>query len=657
MQEMTGATRSSPSRSDPRNGPRAGSTGSRLARDLRAGLIRGLGFGVAYAVGEALVAYVPVAIQMHLQVPLDTFLKATAFNLAFGALLGLLSSPLLSLKRGRLAHALACTALLAGVTSLTGGEFKTAWLLNALIVAGALAIFALGLAMGRLPRLARLRLPGAVLLIAGAFAVPLLLTPPAPALPEIRSAPPEGAPNLLVIVIDTVRADRLELHGYGRETVPALARFAREGAVFERAISPATFTLPAHASMFTGLYPSAHGAHHEGNHLSASNTTLAEILYERGWITVGFNANPFITASNGMAQGFERLDPSWLMMTAPPRFLGYRIAARLGWIFPDHGAAEVTEGWTEWVAKTWDGERPFFAFLNYIESHFPYNVLPPEERDRFVPEGTDEDAMRRSSDAAIGAQLFGDPVSGENRTLVLDLYDAGIRYDDAMVARAIDALRQRDALDRTVVIVVSDHGELFGELGLYGHLVSMSEVLLHVPLVIRYPPRVPAGQRIQTPVSTTALFSTALDLLGVPPPENAQAASLAPLLEGDALTAAAPLLSEQHKFKGMLPGTYKEQGPFDRLGVRYRAFEEEGWKLVEDSEGNRWLFRPEEDPEETKDLAGAHPDRVARLASTRETVTRGLGLGALDADKLGPGGHIELDPAARERLKALGYVQ
>jgi arylsulfatase A-like enzyme len=654
---MTGAPRSSSSPSDPPEGPPGSSTGSRLARDLRAGLIRGLGFGVAYAVGEALVAYVPVAIQMHLQVPLDAFLKATAFNLAFAALLGVLCSPLLSRKRGRLAHALACTALLALFTWLTGGAFETAWLLDTLIVLATLAIFALGLAMGRLPRLALLRLPVAVLLIAGAFAVPALLTPPAPALPEVRSAPPEGAPNLLIIVIDTVRADHLNLHGYGRETVPALARFAREGVLFERAISPATFTLPAHASMFTGLYPSAHGAHHEGNHLAASNTTLAEILYERGWNTVGFNANPFITASNGMAQGFERLDPSWLMMTAPPRFLGYRVAARLGLIFPDHGAAEVTEGWTKWVAEIWDGERPFFAFLNYIESHFPYNVLPPEERDRFVPEGTDEDAMRRSSDAVIGAQLFGDPVSEENRSLVRDLYDAGIRYEDTMVERALDALRQRDALDRTVVIVVSDHGELFGELGLYGHLVSMSECLLHVPLIIRYPPRVPAGQRLQTPVSTTGVFSTALDLLGIPPPENAQAASFAPTFEGNTAAASSPLLSEQHKFKGMLPGTYKEQGPFDRLGVRYRAFEEDGWKLVEDSEGNRWLFRPEEDPEETKDLAGAHPDRVARLASTRETVTRGLGLGALDAEKLGPGGHIELDPAARERLKVLGYIQ
>jgi arylsulfatase A-like enzyme len=184
----------------------------------------------------------------------------------------------------------------------------------------------------------------------------------------------------------------------------------------------------------------------------------------------------------------------------------------------------------------------------------------------------------------------------------------------------------------------------------------MSEGLLHVPLVVRYPPRVPSGLRVETPVSTTAVFSTALDLLGVAPPENAQAASFAPLFEGDA-AAASPLLSEQHKFKGMIPGTYKEQGPFDRLSVRYRAFEENGWKLVEDSEGNRWLFRPEEDPEETKDLSGARPDLVAQLASRREMLIRGLGLGALDAEKLGGGGHVELDPAAREGLKALGYIQ
>ena len=621
------------------------------------GLLHGLGFGLAYALAEPLLTYVPSALHTHIQSPLPVILKAIAFDLALGALLGLVCTPLLARRRGGALHALAMVVLLGGVAFAVSPAFRTARLFNAATVALALVLFASALAAGARPRLARVRLPLAAALLAAVFGVPALLTPRGPALPRAKRAPPAGAPNLLLIVIDTVRADHLDLFGYRRETAPVLSRFAREGAVFDRAISPATWTLPSHASMFTGLYPSAHGAHHEGNHLSASNTTLAEILHAGGWITVGFNANPWLTESNGMAQGFDRLEPSWLSMTAPMTFLAYRIGARLGLVSPDHGAQEVTDRFTAWVASAWDGRHPFFAFLNYIEPHFPYEAFPPEARGLFLPPGTGVDAMRRASGRALGAQLFGDPVAAGDAAIIRDLYDAAIRYEDALIARSLDALRARGALDRTVVIIVSDHGELFGEHGLYGHELSLSERLLRVPLVIRFPPRVPEGLRIQTPVSTVAIFPTALDLLGLPPREGVQARSLGPLLRGEKRATTAPLLSEQHKFEGLIPGTYHEHGGFDRLGVRYRAFEEDGWKLVEDARGHRWLFRPADDPEEIHDSAAARPDVEARLAASRDVVVRGLGLGALDAPRLGPGGNVPLDPAARERLKALGYVQ
>jgi arylsulfatase A-like enzyme len=624
---------------------------------LREGLIRGAGFGLAYTVGEATLDYFPAAIHNHIQEPLHAILTAIPLEVALGALLGLLAAPLLSLKRGGLRHTLACTALLATVAFAVAPAFQTARIFIWAMVLAAPLLYGLSRWLRRRPALARLPLPAAVLILLAAFGLPRLLSPAGPELPARTGPAPAHAPNLLFIVIDTVRADHVNLYAYGRETAPELARFAQEGAVFERAIAPATWTLPSHASMFTGLYPSAHGANHEGNYLAAENTTLAEILYAAGWTTVGFNANPWITESNGMAQGFERLEPSWLMMMAPMHFLAYRIGARLGLLFEDHGAREVTKGWTRWVREEWNGERPFFAFLNFIESHFPYQTLPPGARDRYVAKGTPPGAMRVASDHALGAQLFGDPVSEGDARTVRDLYDAGIRYEDALVARAVDALRERGVLDETVIFIVADHGELFGEHGLYGHDLSLSERLLHVPLVIRYPRRVPEGVRVTAPVSLVGLFATALDLLGVEVPQGTQARSLVPLFDEKPLAAASPLLSEQHRFSGVMPGVYKEHGPFDRMGVRYRALEVDGWKLVEDSLGHRWLFQPGEDPDELDDRAKARPELAARLSLELDSVVKGLGLGDINAEKLGPGGHVALDPAARERLRSLGYVQ
>ncbi len=620
------------------------------------GLSRGLGFGLAYAVAESILAYVPPATRLHLQAPLHAILESLAFDLALGAALGVAFAPLLRLRRGPPAHTIAMAAALASLVLGLSAAFRTARLLSATMVLATIALYAAGGLLSARPRLAWIPIPSALLLLLAAFGGPVLMAERGPRLEPSQSAPPVGAPNLLLIVMDTVRADHLNLFGYGRETAPNLARLAAQGALFERAISAATWTLPSHASMFTGLYPSAHGAHHEGNHLAASNTTLAEILHARGFITVGFNANPWITESNDMAQGFERLEPSWLMMTAPMNFLAYRIGSRLGLVFEDHGAAEVTDRFTRWVGQEWDGKRPFFVFLNYIESHFPYQVMPKDARGAFLPPGIDEGTMRRASDRAVGAQLFGDPVSARDAAIVRDLYDAGILYEDGLIARDLDALRARGALDGTIVIVVSDHGELFGEHGLFGHEMSLSERLIHVPLLIRFPRRVPAGTRVKTPVTTVSLLPTALDLLGLPAPPNLQARSLGPLLRGEP-EPRSPILSEQHKFRGLVPGSYKVHGPFDQLGVRYRAFEEDGWKLVEDERGNRWLFRPAGDPDEQTDLAKDHPGVVARLAAARETIVRGLGLGPIDAKTLGPGGNAKLDPAARERLKSLGYVQ
>ncbi|MFQ5457947.1 MAG: sulfatase-like hydrolase/transferase, partial [Myxococcota bacterium] len=610
-----------------------GGAAARAAAPGRDGRRRA-GFGLVYALSEAAIAYLPNSMNMHLQAPLHAILKAEAFDVAFFALVGLAAAPLLRKKRGGLWHTLALAGVVAALSVWLTPAFLTAMLFSGAVLVATVALHALGLRLGRSARLRPLRLPAAVLLIIVVFMLPKLAVPAPPVLPAVKHEARAGAPNLLLIVTDTVRADHVNLYGYRRETAPHLAALAKEGTLFERALAVGTWTIPSHASMFTGKYPSAHGAHHEGNHLAYENITLAEVLHVNGYTTVGFNSNPFMTASNGFTQGFERMEPSWLMMTAPMTFLAYRIGARTGLVFEDHGAREVTERFTAWVGETWDGEKPFFAFLNYIEAHFPYHVMPLPERDHFLDGDVPVRAMRNASDAAIGGQLFGDPVAEEQIALVRDLYDAGIRYEDALIARVIDTLRARGVLDDTVVMIVSDHGELFGEHGLYGHEMSLSERLLHVPWLIRYPKRVPSGLRISVPVSTAAVFHTALDLLGIAPPEPPQVRSVVRVIDG-IVSNVGPILSEQHRFRGLIPGTYKPQGPFDQMNIRYRAIEEGGYKLIVDSKGNRWLYRPKDDPEELKNLAEAEPGVVKQFQSRLDAVVASFKLGDIDADKLG----------------------
>lgn len=615
---------------------------------------RGAGLALAWILVEA-ADRLRVTWETGYRPPGELVAISTGALLAAGLLLGLAWGPLLRIDRGSLWHSLALSASAAGL--LLGFAVPAGSILlrkEAGVAAAVAGLYAAGLVLARRPAMRRTAVGAGLVL-----ALALLLAPlaggngaepgPSPA------AAPAGAPNVLFVVIDTVRADRLDLMGYSRLTFPYLVELAREGAVFDRAIAPAPWTLPSHASMFTGLYPSAHGAHHEHTRLAEDHVTLAEILRRRGWETVAYSANPWISASTGLTQGFAVQDPVWLSQTAPEVSFAWLAASVLGWIEPDNNGRAVTQAWLRWL-DGWDGERPFFAFLNYLETHFPYHRLPKEALRTFSPPGTSEDELAEASVAVMEAELHGWRVTPERAARVGDLYDASIRYEGDLVRRAVEAVRRRGVLDRTVVVVVSDHGDLLGEHGgLFQHTRSLVDPLLSVPLVVRYPPRIAAGLRISTPVTTAALLPTLLDLVGLKAPPGIQTRSFAPLFDGTA-TEESPLLSEGYAEDGRLEAPdFSPRSAFDRLRVRYRALEEDGYKLIVDSTGRRWLFEPVADPSETVDLAAEHPEVVERLSRRLEALVEGYRLGALDRQLAVS--EDEVDPEVRERLRALGYVQ
>jgi arylsulfatase A-like enzyme len=623
---------------------------------LLVGIRRGLGLGLVFTMVEAAAA-IPFFIKFKQQQSLAITMVTIGFCLALGALLGLLATPLLRLRRGQMWHAACAMVLLAAVVLAVPPHFDFRRSFDVKVLAVVAVVFALSLWLTRRPIRARITVALGVVLVIISHSLPTLVAArQAAATPEsaTRKAPPRGAPNVLLIVLDTVRADRLELMGHDRETFPWLTAFAREGATFRRALSAAPWTLPSHASMFTGLYPSGHGAHHEGQRLDASHTTLAEILYHHGWETVALNASFNVSEPRGLTQGFTTVKPLWMAPFAINYSFAYRLGSKLGLVAVDHGGQLVTDEWRRWLDE-WQGERPFFAFLNYFETHLPYHQIPGDRLTTFTAEQVGRREVVAAAQAVLRRIFLGEPISEETLQIFRDLYDAGLLYENGLVAEAVAALRARGVLDQTIVVVVSDHGDLHGEHDMFNHTRSLWDYLLAVPLVIRYPGQVPAGLVVETPVTTAALLPTILDLADLPAAENIHTRSFAPLFTGDEARSRSPLLAEQYRCKRGMEAETPLRNVFDRFGVRYRSLEEDGWKLIVDCQGSRWLFRPRDDPAESRNLIEDFPEVAARLTANLASMVEAYDLGALDRDLDLPATDLGLDAQEREQLRALGY--
>ncbi len=615
-------------------------------RTLTDGLKAGSGFGLAVT---AVSFWLGALNMMSMRMPPITgaMVNAGAASLALGALLGILASPVLRLARGgRPLH------LLAMIVAWLSLEYSVAldpgkvpmWATGA--VAGGL-LTALGRLVAR--RFPRTPLVVGIAALASAFLVPIVVAALRSTDPVVAStvAAPEGAPDVLVVVIDTVRADHLSTLGYERETSPRLSRLAAEGTLFTDATSPSTWSLPSHASLFTGLYPSGHGTHAESRFLREEALTMAEAFARSGYDTACFTANPHISDSFSLTQGFAYQDRAWAAGGGGRSFMFInRLLDAVGQGAFDKGGALVTDNFARWTAGRSGDARPAFVFVNFLEAHFPYHQLPPDYLHAFT-DLTDSD-LREQSLVTLAAQ-FGRRLDAETTAAAAeparDMYDGGVLYTDMLVGRLLDALEEAGRLDRTVVVVLADHGELLGEYGIYGHGMSLHQEDLHVPLVVRYPGKVPAGLRVERPVSTVGVFATVADLAGIAVPEGLHGGSLfAPDAEED------PVLAERFIWDE------SRTTDLDRLAIntRYRVYREGPLKLAVTSAGEAYLFDLAGEGE-ALDLAQSQPELLARAMSGLRRAEAKLGLPPIGA-VLVEGAAPVLDDAARERLEALGYM-
>ena len=403
----------------------------------------------------------------------------------------------------------------------------------------------------------------------------------------------QGAPNILLIVLDTVRRSNLSLYHYPRPTTPRLEQWARDGVVFDGAVVAAPWTLPSHASMFTGL---PHGSLSTDWQipLLPGPRTLAEVLREHGYLTAGFVGNLLYTSwSSGLSRGFVHYDdyvvsPVLVMLHSSlgrshlynalrfafpsPRPMlralrGFDLRKTINAADRERNAESVADAFLAWQRTT--GPRPFFAFLNFFDAH----------------------NARQAPDRWLAT-------FGGARPSRVDLYDGAVAYLDHEVGRILDSLRQRGVLDRTIVVVTSDHGEQFGEHRLYSHGNSLYLPLLTVPLVVRYPGAVPAGRRVAPLISLRDLAATILDLAGIADHDGIPGTSLAGTWRDRAPAPRAPLLAELTKGINVDTLRPNSRGPMSSLL-------DEHWHYIRNGWGREELYAWPADTLELTNLAAA----------------------------------------------------
>jgi len=439
---------------------------------------------------------------------------------------------------------------------------------------------------------------------------------------------PRKRPNILVFVMDTQRAANMGCYGYSKPTTPNIDAIAREGTVFLNNISPAIWTLPSHASLWTGKYVSAHGCHMRHQYLEPEAPTLPEILTRAGYDTVGICQNVWAGRIAGNARGFteffERPVCSAFRKHNQEDFDA--MLRDLGEEFDKSSLLHVTLA-MNWLACR-RSRRPFFMFINSTEPHMR-NWPPEPYRSRFLPRGVSQEEADGVNQNAYDVMTGTVKIGRRQSRIVKALKDGDTATLDARMGILFDDLRRKGLLDDTVIVVASDHGDESGEhLPLWSHSGCVYNTLIHVPLVIRYPRRVPCGKRLRRLTQTHDLFPTLLELAGVRRKsllEEGQAVNLLNHFRGGPTRTFA--LAE-HERSLLLPDRMWRQYPdYDVRGIVYRsrkALLKGGHKYVWCSDGHDELYDLREDPGEQRNLAPRDPRRLGNMRAALEKVLLGF---------------------------------
>jgi arylsulfatase A-like enzyme len=438
---------------------------------------------------------------------------------------------------------------------------------------------------------------------------------------DAAAGPPEVHPSILLVTIDTLRADHTSAYGYARPTTPRLAEIAKSGVRLDAAYAPMAATAPSHASMFTSLHPRTHGLMKNGLVLPPQHRRLAEILRENGYVTAAFVSSFAVNRRFGFEQGFASYDddftgansslkmPDWAGVPAPQYF--------------DRRAPETSARVIAWLKRNGyldhadTAPPPFFLWVHFFDPHDPYDP-PPEEKALFAPEPP------------------GDWLQGE-----IAEYDAEVHYADRGMGEIFDALAAAGRFDRVLTIVVGDHGEGLMQHGHMNHGLTIYEEQMRVPFVFHWPNGLGKPLAIDAPVQIVDLAPTVLDLAGIAPLPQFQGMTLAPILRGEVgADPERPVYLQRRRYDSSFVQGIRVVG--EQFGLRVGH-----WKYIEaPDEGSYELFDLARDPGEKANLFDARRDQASALAQILHVWAQSPSGAPAES----------VSPEDTERLRALGYV-
>jgi arylsulfatase A-like enzyme len=434
-------------------------------------------------------------------------------------------------------------------------------------------------------------------------------------------------PNVLLVSVDTLRADALGSYG-GPVATPAFDRLARDGVLFDQAVAPASQTAPSHATLFTGQEVLHHGSLRNGVPLDEAAETLAEILRDAGYATAAFVSSFVLDDRFGWARGFDVYESEF-----PKRGETMRHRRGLWAKFEfegfDRRAGETNARALPWLASA---PEPFFLFVHYFDPHAPY-AGPPELAAR-VPGAF---ARREAAGRIEGLRAVLPDIDRAQLEHILRSYQAEVMAVDRALGALLAALDERGLRNRTLVVVASDHGEGLGQHGTLDHAPNIYEEQVRVPLLFRWPRELPPGLRIGEPVGLVDVAPTIADLAGVKFKGRLDGRSLTVALEVGAVRDPRPIIGRRRRYEHSYQG-HRGTKFFVRSGR---------WKYIRATEDPDELYDLAADPNELHDLHDEEPDAAARLGGILDAAL------ARYPDRVVP---LEPGEELRRGLEALGYV-
>lgn len=430
-------------------------------------------------------------------------------------------------------------------------------------------------------------------------------------------------PNIILIIIDTLRSDHLGCYGYRRSTSPAMDAVAAEGVRFDQAISAASWTTPAVMSMFTSLPPSLHQTVSGSTMLPEGMTTLAAELKKGGYQTAAIVVNPCTSRKYGFNRGFDLYDDNSI-----------QLAAGLGDLDLNNNSVsdKVTQYAVKWLKSDRRPDRPFFLHVFYFDPHYDY--MPPSPYDGMF---TDPDYYGGQDGSKI-TTLEGKPLTKADKEQIIGLYDGEIRFTDDQIKALIDTLRNMNLLTNTLLVITGDHGEEFWDHDSVAHGHTLYDELLRVPLIIDWPKEI-KPQVVAKQVSLIDLMPTILDMAGLPIPSQCRGQSLVPL------------------FKPSSNRTFTERPVFSETEskISLKCIRTPSQKLIEYIKDKTFeAYDLDNDPFECDDLALMPQYAGFQTVLTAYEVWKKQNAEFNATNR--PAQTIKIDPQLMKQLKSLGYA-